>query len=57
MKEGIPARSALFSAVIRSRSAPTATTCAPYASSRHASIRACRLVPAPETSTTSREVT
>ena len=37
-----------------SRSAPTATTCAPYAGSAHASSRACRLVPAPDTRTTSR---
>ena len=37
-----------------SRSAPTATTSAPYAGSAHASSRACRFVPAPETSTTRR---
>ena len=40
-----------------SRSAPTATTRAPYAGSAQASIRACRLVPAPETRTTRRVVT
>ena len=37
-----------------SRSAPTATTRAPYAGSAHASSRAWRLVPEPETRTTRR---
>src|ERR1700756_902222 len=36
-----------------SRSAPTATTVAPYAGSALAPMMACRFVPAPETSTTS----
>ena len=36
------------------RSAPTATTCAPYDGSWQASSSACRFVPAPETSTTRR---
>ena len=39
-----------------SRSAPTATTVAPYAGSAHASSSAWRLVPVPDTSTTRRAV-
>src|SRR6195952_3689948 len=51
---GTPPLSARTSPSIPSRSAPTATTRAPYAGSSHASRSACRLVPAPETSTTRR---
>ncbi len=53
-KVGMPARSARASPSMASRSAPTATTCAPYAGSARASSSAWRLVPEPETSTTSR---
>src|SRR6478672_927978 len=51
---GIPARSARARASMSSRSAPTATIRAPYAGSAVASIRAWRLVPEPDTSTTRR---
>src|SRR5689334_2308416 len=53
-KVGIPARSARASPSMSARSAPTATTFAPYAGSAVASISACRFVPAPETRTTRR---
>src|SRR6476469_1344512 len=53
-KVGTPARSARSRARTPGRSEPTATTWAPYAGSVHASSSACRLVPLPETSTTSR---
>src|SRR6478735_57210 len=49
---GIPARSARASPSIPSRSAPTATTWAPYAGSAQASRSAWRLVPEPDTRTT-----
>ena len=51
---GMPARSARASPSMPSRSAPTATTLAPYEGSADASSSACRFVPEPETSTTSR---
>src|SRR5687768_11819701 len=54
---GSPARSARASPSVPSRSAPAATTAAPYAGSAQASRSAWRLVPAPDTSTTSRAVT
>ena len=53
-KVGMPARSARASPSMSSRSAPTATTWAPYAGSAAASSRAWRLVPEPETRTTRR---
>src|SRR3954465_6057035 len=53
-KLGTPARSARASASMPSRSAPPPTTAPPYAGSAQASSRACRFVPVPETSTTSR---
>ena len=49
-----PKRSARLSPSMSSRSAPTATTRAPYAGSPVASRRAWRLVPEPETRTTRR---
>ncbi len=51
-KVGTPACSARSSPWMPSRSAPTATTAAPYAGSAQASSRAWRLVPLPDTSTT-----
>src|SRR4051794_39830412 len=54
-KVGTPARSARARPSMSSRSAPTATTVAPYDGSALASSRAWRLVPPPETSTTSRQ--
>src|SRR4051794_18419087 len=54
-KVGTPARSARARPSMSSRSAPTATTVAPYDGSAVASRSAWRLVPPPETSTTSRQ--
>src|SRR4051812_32895976 len=50
---GMLDRSARMSASMPSRSAPTATTSAPYDGSAQASSNACRLVPVPDTRTTS----
>src|SRR4051794_25216097 len=50
----MPAASARFEASVPDRSVPTATTCAPNAGSRQASSTACRVVPAPDASTTRR---
>src|SRR5699024_6599335 len=51
---GTPASSASFCPAVPARSEPTATICAPYSGSLHASSRAAMLLPAPDMRTTTR---